>query len=259
MIEAIVVDPTAPHTVESLAAIARFSPFHFHRFSRVPTGEGVAATVRRVRLSQAAHRLIELQSVTETALEAGYETSQSFTRAFRDLSGLSPSGFQAGQHVLAAASPAVTLVKGRPMTVFGRCHDGPVTTIPHLHRHLRRWAEGRDVAWEVITRIGIGTGDPEQADGFRYWAGLVLPNGLSEGNGLDRYEAPGGLYASHRLVGGPILIAPTFQTLFGGWLPQSGFEPDDRPVLELYRNGPTEAGTGPLAVDLMIPIREVAR
>ncbi|HWK43850.1 MAG TPA: hypothetical protein VNT30_03960 [Stellaceae bacterium] len=45
VVAAIIADPTAPHTVEDLAAIAHFSPFHFHRLYRAPTGEGVAETV----------------------------------------------------------------------------------------------------------------------------------------------------------------------------------------------------------------------
>lgn len=95
VIEAIIVDPAAPHSVESLAALAHFSPFHFHRIYRALTGESVAATVRRVRLVQAANRLKDGgASVTEAAIDAGYDSTQSFARAFRDLTGFSPTGFR---------------------------------------------------------------------------------------------------------------------------------------------------------------------
>lgn len=49
VIEAINADPAAPHSTESLAAIAHFSPYHFHRLYRAMTGESVAVTVRRAR------------------------------------------------------------------------------------------------------------------------------------------------------------------------------------------------------------------
>ncbi|MRT33187.1 helix-turn-helix transcriptional regulator, partial [Xylella fastidiosa subsp. multiplex] len=48
-VAAIVADPTADHRLEDLAALAHFSPFHFHRIYQGVAGETVAATVRRVR------------------------------------------------------------------------------------------------------------------------------------------------------------------------------------------------------------------
>eukprot|EP01034_Spumella_vulgaris_P039504 gene39504-48813_t len=54
----IVAHPLAAHRLEDLAAIAHFSPFHFHRVYSSIAGETVAATVRRVRLALAT-RLLE--------------------------------------------------------------------------------------------------------------------------------------------------------------------------------------------------------
>lgn len=41
VVEAIVADPGAPHTVESLAAVAHLSPYHFHRIYRALTGRAL--------------------------------------------------------------------------------------------------------------------------------------------------------------------------------------------------------------------------
>ena len=57
VVAAIVADPTADHSLGSLAALAHFSPFHFHRIYRGITGETLAATVRRVRLAHAARQV----------------------------------------------------------------------------------------------------------------------------------------------------------------------------------------------------------
>ncbi|HUD32655.1 MAG TPA: AraC family transcriptional regulator [Variovorax sp.] len=46
----IVAHPLETHRLEDLAAMAHFSPCHFHRVYSSVTGETVAATVRRVRL-----------------------------------------------------------------------------------------------------------------------------------------------------------------------------------------------------------------
>ena len=99
VIAAILADPGAPHTVDSLAAVACLSQFHFHRIYRALTGESVAETLQRLRLAQAAHRLTNtVDSVTEIALDVGYESPQAFARAFRGLTGVSPSSFQARHH-----------------------------------------------------------------------------------------------------------------------------------------------------------------
>lgn len=259
VIEAIMVDPSAPHSIESLASIAHFSPFHFHRLYRALTGESVAATIRRVRLAQAAHRLAgRTVSVTETALDAGYDSSQSFARAFRNLTGLSPTDFQMQQQSITTSLPPVTIVDRQPVTVFGVRHDGPFTTIPHSYRRLRHWSSERGIAWNDVARIGVCFGDPDQGDGFRYFAGLILSNAAVATDGLERCDVPGGRYARHRLIGPYALISPTFQTLFGGWLPQSGLEPDDRPALEIYLNHPKHVADSELATDLLIPLRDAA-
>src|SRR5262245_8958167 len=73
----------APLPLEELAAIALFSPFHFHRIFRGLIGESVKEHVRRLRLERAAHRLRHTgQQITEIASDAGYQTIVSITRTF---------------------------------------------------------------------------------------------------------------------------------------------------------------------------------
>ena len=101
VIQAILADPAAPHTVQSLAAVAHLSPFHFHRIYRALTGEGVFETVQRMRLAQAARRLSGAEdSVTDVALNVGYGSPQAFASAFREFTGVSPRAFQTRQQAL---------------------------------------------------------------------------------------------------------------------------------------------------------------
>ena len=73
---------------------------------------------------------------------------------------------------------------------------------------------------------------------------------------LEAVRVEGGLYASHQPVAPFALIGPTFAALFGGWLPQSGYEPDDRPAFEFYRNQAAPDRQHECITDLMIPIRK---
>ena len=81
-----------PLELNELAAVAYFSPFHFHRVFRGLVGESLMEHIRRLRLERAVHRLRTTgRSILDIALEAGYETHESFTRAFRSQFGLTPS------------------------------------------------------------------------------------------------------------------------------------------------------------------------
>lgn len=167
VIEAILVEPGAPHTLESLAAVAHLSPYHFHRIYRALTAESVVETVQRLRLAQAAQRLTHAGAlVTTVAHDAGYNSPQAFARAFRGFTGVTPSEFKARQKRLAAPSRAC------------------------------RTSEAGETRW-------AGTAESPMS--------ALPPVELTE-------------------------IAPTFQALHGGWLPQSGYARDNRPLLEVYRN-----------------------
>ena len=73
-----------PLDLDTLARIACFSPYHFHRIFRGLVGETLADHIRRLRLEKAAQRLKSTERpVTDIAFEAGYAAHEAFTRAFR--------------------------------------------------------------------------------------------------------------------------------------------------------------------------------
>lgn len=89
-------------SLDELADVANFSPLHFHRIFRGLVGESVKEHVRRLRLERAAFQLrFTGQPVTELAFEAGYETLESFSRAFRSMFGESPAEFRKAHRVVA--------------------------------------------------------------------------------------------------------------------------------------------------------------
>ncbi|MCY3710662.1 MAG: helix-turn-helix domain-containing protein [Caldilineaceae bacterium] len=85
----------APLTVETLAAVAGFSPYYFHRIFAAYLHETTSDYVRRIRLEWAARRLIlSGDQVTQIALAAGYETAAAFGRAFKKRYQVSPRAFR---------------------------------------------------------------------------------------------------------------------------------------------------------------------
>lgn len=72
--------------LDSLAAIANFSPYHFHRIFGAIVGEPLNRFIQRIRLEKAAGRLIANldKSITEIALDCGFSSSATFARAFKE-------------------------------------------------------------------------------------------------------------------------------------------------------------------------------
>lgn len=81
--------------VETVAAKSGYSPFHFHRVFRAALGESVAEYVRRRRLAKASRKLLDSDiPLSKIAMEAAFESQESFTRAFKKMYGVTPSRFR---------------------------------------------------------------------------------------------------------------------------------------------------------------------
>lgn len=74
-----------PLDLERLAAVACFSPFHFHRLFHAWMGETLQVFVHRVRLERAAQLLVfdRLKSISDAALDCGFSSASAFARAFK--------------------------------------------------------------------------------------------------------------------------------------------------------------------------------
>jgi AraC family transcriptional regulator len=113
--------------LDELARVAHFSPYHFHRVFRGMVGESVKEHVRRLRLERAAQRLkLGDQPVVQIALDAGYETHESFTRAFSLLFGMPPSQFRASKRAipLLKMPNGVHFAVDGNFTIFQPSHSG---------------------------------------------------------------------------------------------------------------------------------------
>lgn len=261
--EAILAEPSAPHTVKSLSDYANLSPFHFHRIYRSMTGESLAETVRRLRLARAARRLtVSQDSITTIALDVGYQSPQAFSRAFREFAGIAPTAFQARQQALMqpghSSAPDVGLVELSSADVVGLWHHGPVESIGQTYRRLFDGLHPLDRGPAHAAQMGVFRGDPYRDEDFYYFAG-VLASAVNYPStvALEGVSLGGGLYAAYRLKGPFALINPTFKALFGGWLPNSGYGLDHRPALEFYRPPLSSQARNHDVTDLMIPIRKV--
>ncbi len=161
--------------LENLASAAAFSRFHFHRVFRGLVGESLKEHIRRLRLERAAQKLKQQDGpITDIAFEAGFETHESFTRAFGAMFGVSPSSYRAshnsvpqstsGTHLDYVAryrppdygEPLPVEVKELPSMklVFLR-HAGPYSEVGATWGRLMTWADIRGLLGPEMRMIGI--------------------------------------------------------------------------------------------------------
>jgi AraC family transcriptional regulator len=67
---------------------------------------------------------------------------------------------------------------------------------------------------------------------------------------------PGGDYAVLRHKGPYADMRAAYVWMFGTWLPQSGREPADAPVLEEYLNNPRDTPPTELLTDFYLPLKD---
>lgn len=239
--------------LDSLSAVAAFSKFHFHRQFTATFGLSVHRYVQLARLKRASHQLAynDVHSVTEIAMDAGYDAPDAFARAFRQRFGQSPSSFRKSpdwEPWLAAFGP-LDNARSKLMKTFTTddvtIRDVPATKVAIMeHRGspemlgttLQRFIAWRKAAglhprtsptfnvWhsegrpaqqdEYSIDLCVGTDQPIAANGAEIKAGVI----------------PGGRCAVLRVVGFTDNLEPAALYLYRDWLPASGEEVRDFPI-----------------------------
>lgn len=271
-------------SVEELASIAHFSPFHFHRIFRGMVGETLMHHVRRLRLERAAGRLKQSDaSILTIAQSAGYQAHASFTRAFRDAFGCSPSAFRDahglrcdlhapsrvhfGRHVSyedfgskskGGSAMQVHLKTLAPLRVAFVRHVGPYDTVGETWGRIAEWA-GFHGYFNADTRLfGACYDDPDvtEADKIRYDACISVPTDVEPDDDIGVRDLPGGRYAVVMHEGPYEKLSETYASLMGTWFPDSGLVPGDPPCLEFYLNEPDCTPPEDLLTEIWVAVRD---
>ena len=272
--------------LEELAAIAAFSPYHFHRVFRGMVGESVKEYIRRLRLERAAMRLkLSAMPITRIALEAGYESHQAFTRAFKAGYGVSPSAYRAGKGAhQPTPSGGMSYQEGgvitdfEPLTWGGEAMQVQIKKLEPMRiafvRHTGPYNECGS-AWEKLSMqlgmdgllagdarfIGLCHDDPDvtPADKIRYDACCTIGDDFQPHGDIGVTLIDGGEYAMTTHFGPFEQIGDTYARLFGDWLPRSGSELRAAPCLEIYLTDPENTEPEDYVTDIFAPLQTSLR
>lgn len=262
-----------PLNLDRLAAIACFSPFHFHRIFAAYIGEPVSAHVRRLRLELAAHRLCHTgQSVTDIALSAGYETPGAFNKAFKRQFGASPTRFQKEKKPVFFSSPMLMVIADnrKETTMQPEIKNRPDTKVIYV-RKTGRYADSAHQAWAAVCRIafpkrlvepdaefiGIGHDNPDVTpeDKLRYDACISVKADVQPEGELGVQTIAGGKYAVFLHKGPYEELNNLYRQIYAEWLPQSGMTLRDNTCFEKYLNDASKTKPADLLTEVCIPLQ----
>jgi AraC family transcriptional regulator len=249
--------------LDRLAAIACFSPFHFHRIYHALQGETVADSLRRMRLHRAALDLIDGRvPIARIATRAGYGSQAAFTRAFRSAYGAPPAAYRASS--TAAFRGSVSIRRSEAIATIARRHAGDYATIGGTFERLNVTAVGRGWIRPTTRYFGIYYDDPSAtpATAQRSDACLTVPPGAgADGDigadpDLRLMTIAAGAYAVLLHVGPYAELHRAYTWLYREWLPSSGQEPADAPCIEEYLNDPRSTLPTALRTEVWLPVQE---
>ena len=254
------------------------STFHFQRMFFAINGLTPVDYARRRRLTLAATELASgKMRVIDVAVKYGYDSPDSFTRAFRNLHGVTPQAARESGVTLTAfprISFHIELKGGNDMDY--RLMEKPGIAIAARTRkfttvngqnfvEIPRWWDEFLATPEcqqltalsgnkpgTVTRgvmLGICYGDVDDVE-FSYGIAVELPQGASSGE-FENIEIPATTWAVFDCTLDN--LQDVTRRIFSEWFPSTGYEHDALPELEVYL--PEKPGE-PMQCELWMPIKK---
>ena len=260
-------------TVELLSQVANFSKYHFHRQFSEHTGISVFRYIQLMRLKRASYRLVfnKLEKIVDIALDAGFENPESFSRAFKNTFGQTPSEFRGSpawkpwneryQFPIRERmhSMEVRIVEFEKTKVAVLEHRGAPGLVNNSVGIFIEWRKASGLSPVKSSKnFGIvydnpDTTEPEQ---FRFdICGSVSDDVPDNPQGVVNKVIPSGRCAVIRHHGSHDMIGDCAYYLYRDWLPESGEELRDFPLYFHYLNLLPETPEHELVTDIYLPLK----
>lgn len=255
-----------PLDLDKLAEIACMSRFHWHRVYSAMMDETLAQTVKRLRLTRAAGDLANTaRSISEISKRAGYSSDAAFNRAFSDSYGMPPVSYrETGSHsklIQAAADKNTTAypieIRELPEHYALVAHQfGSYMGINKAFGTLFNTLGQQGLIDTIIGSYGLFFDDPDSVaeDDLRAAAVALFAEPQESVGPLEPSTIGGGQYATLRHTGPYANMRAAYDWMFAVWLPESGLEPRDAPILEAYLNDPVETKPVDLLSEILLPV-----
>ncbi len=269
---------------EDVAKQIHISGYEFHRAFSFLTGMTANAYIRSRRLSLAGREIIETDlKISELALKYGYETPESFTKAFTRFHGVAPRCARETSARLTLFNPLVIKItvqggntmdyrivqtKSQKFLAISRDFRNEIINDDANHDIPDFWQECE--AQGLIERLlslrsigkkdlyGLCTPTKEGEDTFVYGIGVLVDDDtaffeLAEMTGYHIWDVAPGTYVVFDCMGEDgDCISQTWSKFYQEFLPQMGYEAAAETDYELY----PETGAPGVFCKLWIPIKK---
>lgn len=258
-------DYTEAHLMEEIdydqvAKQAYSSAFHFQRMFGIICGFSLGDYIRMRRLSLAAQELFRTnEKVIDVALKYGYETPESFTRAFVRYHGITPTAAKRGETVKSFSRLSVKLILSGGNTMDYRIEKKDAFQIICKKKQVNKpqgetatpdisafWNEcSKDGTMEAICQygcfdtihgvLGVCFSGEMTDSAFPYAIGAEYNGADVKEAGLDIVEVPAHTYAVFTCKGEmPEAFKKTYHQIVTEFFPQSEYEYGSGVELEVY-------------------------
>lgn len=250
---------------EAISKIARCSVYNFQRMFSYIADKPLSEYIRSRRLTMAAFDLLNsTEKIIDIALKYGYESQDAFTRAFKNFHSVLPSSVR-NEIVQLKSCPRLSfriLVKGEnhmnyqieqwpALKVMGVLHKVKTSTafevIPKIWENA--WKDGtmqRFIEnfpdYRPAGFLGIAAGGQwGNSEEMNYIIAVTSHVDVSECKhipaleGMQEFSYPAATWAIFEANGElPDATQKVYKQFYTEWLPNSGYELADMPVIECY-------------------------
>jgi AraC family transcriptional regulator len=271
-----------PVKLRELANVAGFSEFHFHRIFGAVSGETLNTFTNRLRLEKAA-RLLRYsdQSLTDIALDCGFSSSATFSRAFRSGYDTSPSQFRKSGEIKKSKIckelfedqdydlPMSAEEKRAAFPV--RLIDVPERQVAYIRvtnafemdrvlaalKRMIEWAKCQDIFSQGIL-FGMTVDDPHVTPKHLYRYEVCLASSLPFKcmEGMSKLKMPAMRYAVTKVSGDMRKVATAWDYIYRNWLINSAYEPEHAPALEVFLEKENAMDWSHFELELCLPVRK---
>lgn len=240
-------------SLDTLSAVAALSKYHFHRQFRACFGMSVHRYVQLVRMERAGQVLAfkDRASVTETALDVGYDAPDAFARVFRKRFGQLPSAFRDAPdwEVWFARLLPLTNARSKLMKTAYSLDDVNIVDVPETPVAVLQHRGNPALVGETIQKfiawrraVGLSAASSATYNVFHSDSDITPPDEfrldicaatdrkieLNE-QGVEAGVIPAGRCAVLRAIGAGN-VEPAIEFLYCDWLPASGEDLRDFPL-----------------------------
>lgn len=265
--------------LETLSGIAAFSKFHFHRQFTAVFGLTVHRYVQLARMKRASFRLAyrDEESVTDIAMDAGYEAPDAFARAFRQRFGQSPSSFRKSpdwepwyaafepfdnarsilmQNIFTSDDVTIRTVSAIPIAIVE--HRGPAEALGLSIQRFIDWRRAAGLHPRTNPTFTIWRSERRPTNPGDYSIDLCVGTDQPidpKGEDVKGGEIPAGRCAVLRVTGNTHNLEPAALYLYREWLPASGEELRDFPIYAQRLGLPSEVPEHEAMADVFLPLK----